>query len=222
MHQTQLQEQIRHVSHEIRNQLSICDVYSEILKKHLGKENIENPSINNAINCIQRALKLIGNDLIDLKSFDNIVPHIIDSKKLLEETIELAKVYIQDKNIEIIAHLESDIYIYADENKFQGCIINIIKNAIEAIETNGTVKIESEKFGNNLSIKIFNNGAPIPPDKQTEIFNQGFTTKKTGSGIGLYLCKKNLELQGGTIRLVLSTKEKTEFEINIPIKNNIH
>ena len=212
-------QQVRCVSHEIRNQLSICDVYSEILKKHLVKENIKNSSIDNALKCIQKAVKLIGNDLIELKTFDNIALHIIDSDKLLRETIELSKVYIQDKNIEILSDIEPDIKIYVDENKLQGCIINIIKNAIEAIPTKGFVKITSKSDGKNLSVKISNNGKAIPAEKQSDIFNQGFKTKKTGSGIGLYLCKKNIEAQNGNIKLLKSTNETTEFEIQLPVKN---
>lgn len=48
-----LQQQVRCIAHEIRNQVSVCDVYCEIIKKHLEKENIENDSINKALNCIQ-------------------------------------------------------------------------------------------------------------------------------------------------------------------------
>ena len=218
--QETIQQQVRCVSHEIRNQLSICDVYSEILKKHLAKEHIENPSVDNAIACIQKAIKLIGNNLIDLKSFDNYTPHVVDADKLAEECIELSKVYIQDKEIEIISQLESGAKIYVDENKFQGCLINIIKNAIEAIDNKGTIKVTSKEIGGDtLSIRISDNGKPIPANKQSEIFNQGFTTKKTGSGVGLYLCKKNLNNQNGDITLIRSTKENTEFEITVPIKH---
>lgn len=219
-HNNTIQQQIRCVSHEIRNQLSICDVYSEILKKNIAKENIKNSSIDNAISCIQKAIKLIGNNLIDLKSFDNCTPHVVDADKLTEECIELSKVYIQDKEIEIISQIETGTKIYVDENKFQGCLINIIKNAIEAIDNKGIIKVISEKSSTDkLSIRISNSGKPIPASKQTEIFTQGFTTKKTGSGVGLYLCKKNLNNLNGDITLIKSVKGETEFEITIPIKH---
>ena len=164
-----IQRQIRCVSHEIRNQLSICDVYSEILKKHLEKENISNPAVYNALNCIKKAIKLIGNNLIDLKGFDNITLKIFDSKILLDECAELSKIYIQDKNIDIITKFEADAKIYVDELKLQGCIINIIKNSIESIISNGIIEISSKKQDNMLSIRISNNGKPI--QKKTAIRN---------------------------------------------------
>jgi len=212
-----LQQQIRCISHEIRNQLSICDVYAEILKKHLEKENIKNASIDNSIKCIQQAIKLIGNNLIDLKSFDNIVPHIIDSDKLINACIELCHVYIQDKKIKINSETENNIRIFADENKLQGCIINIIKNAIESIDKVGFIKITSQKDDKKLVIKISNNGVPISPEAKGTIFDEGFTTKKTGSGIGLYLCKKNLNAMNSDIELTKSDKSETEFTITVPI-----
>lgn len=210
-------QQIRHIGHEIRNQLSICDIYSEIIKKHLIKNNIQNPSIDNALACIQNAVKLIGNNLVDLKSMSNIVLHICESEKLISECVNMAKVYIQDKNIEILSDLEKDVKIYVDESKFQGCLINILKNAVESIQHEGVIKIVSKISDSKLVISISNNGAVIPENVQKEIFNDGFTTKKSGCGVGLYLCKNNLEAMEGSLSLVQSTEDVTEFEINVPV-----
>ncbi len=214
-----IRQQARCIGHEIRNHLSICDVYSEIIKKHLVKNNIDNPAIENALNCIQKAVKLIGNSLLDLKSVTNIVPQIYDSKNLIQETIDMSAVYIQDKDIKISSALKENIKIYVDGNKFQACIINIIKNAIEAIDKKGKIEIFEDIVGNNLVISIANNGKAISEKVQTTLFDDGFTTKKTGSGIGLYLCKQNLEAQNGSIKLKSSDSKKTVFEISVPIKN---
>ena len=212
-----IRQQVRHIGHEIRNQLSICDIYSEIIKKHLAKSNIKNSSIDNAINCIQNAVKLIGNSLVDLKCVTNIVSRVCVSDKLLDECVNMSKVYILDKKIDITTSFVRDVKIFVDENKFQGCIINIIKNAIEAIDNNGFVNIASIVENGFLLVKISNNGRAIPVEMQKEIFDDGFTTKKTGSGIGLYLCKNNLEAMDSSLKLIQSTNEITEFEIKLPI-----
>ena len=57
----------------------------------------------------------------------------------------------------------------------------------------------------------------IPEEKQAEIFKDGFTTKKTGSGLGLYICKNNLAQQNACLNLLESTPEQTVFEIKIPL-----
>ena len=135
-----IQQQARCIAHEIRNQISICDVYCEVIRKNLIKNNIENPSIDNALNCIQKAARLISNTLIDLKSLDNFSPRMSSANALIDECVRLSYVYIYEKNIEIITAFDRDVNIYVDENKFQACIINILKNAVEAIDKKGIIK----------------------------------------------------------------------------------
>ena len=184
-----LQQQVRCIAHEIRNQVSVCDVYCEIIKKHLEKENIENDSINKALNCIQKSAKMINNSLIDLKSVDNIKPQVCDLKRIIEECSSLAKVYIHDKKINIISNIKEDASIYVDENKFMACIINLMKNAVEAIENKGEIIISSEIKDGNVIISVANDGKAITPAAQRDLFSEGFTTKRTGSGLGLFICK---------------------------------
>lgn len=212
-----LKEQSRCIAHEIRNQVSICDVYCEIIKKHMNKDGIKNESIDNALDCIQKAVKMINNSLIDLKSLDNIKPSICSINDLIEQSINLGKVYISDKQITITSNLKSDVQIYVDENKFLACMINLIKNAIEAIDSKGEIIITSDIDREYAVIRVSNTGKPISPSSQKELFNEGFTTKKTGSGLGLYICKTNLQLQNAELSLVQSTGKKTEFEIKIPL-----
>ena len=64
-------EQSRCVAHEIRNHLSICEIYTQIIKKNLEQEGIDNKSIDNAINCISKSLKIMNNSLLDLKSLNS-------------------------------------------------------------------------------------------------------------------------------------------------------
>ena len=212
-----LQQQIRCIAHEIRNQVSVCDVYCEIIKKHLEKENIENDSINKALNCIQKSAKMINNSLIDLKSVDNIKPQVCDLKRIIEECSSLAKVYIHDKKINIISNIKEDASIYVDENKFMACIINLMKNAVEAIENKGEIIISSEIKDGNVIISVANDGKAITPAAQRDLFSEGFTTKRTGSGLGLFICKNNLKQQDADLYLVQSTAKKTEFQIKVPV-----
>jgi signal transduction histidine kinase len=215
--QSKNNQTIRHISHEIRNNLSICEIYSEIIKKQLIKNNINNDSITNAVNCIQNSVKLIGNSLLDLKTFDSISLKIYPSDKLLIDTVEMSEVYAKDKNITFTTNFEQNINILTDDSKLKGSIINIIKNAIEAIDTKGEIIINSFKVDNNLIITVKNNGPKISDEIQDKLFDDGFTTKNSGNGVGLYLCKRNLEAQNSSISLVKSDDNETIFEIKVPI-----
>ncbi|MBD5401605.1 HAMP domain-containing histidine kinase [bacterium] len=214
--QDELQKQIRCVSHEIRNHLSICDMYSQILRKNLEKNGIKNSSIDNAIDCIQKSIQIIGSNLLDLKSLNNSKPKIIDFKTIIEKSSELSKAYICEKDIEINTFVKNTALISADENRLLASIVNIIKNGIESIEIKGKIEILAEIKDQTGVIKICNNGKPISKEKQKDIFNEGYSTKKTGCGLGLYICKNYLKDQNATLELTKSGKDQTQFEIRIP------
>ncbi len=214
-----IKQQARYVSHEIRNQLSISEVYCEVIKKHLAKMNIQNESIEKALDCIQKSAKLIGNSLLDLKTITNINPQITDLNNIIEESIRLSKVYIFDKKIDITTNLQNNFRILIDENKLQACLVNILKNAIEAIDSKGTISIKTLSENNTIKLLISNNGKPIPQKLQKEIFKDGITTKAEGSGIGLYLSRNNLIAQNADLKLVQSNSKKTTFEITLPTLN---
>lgn len=210
-------EQSRCIAHEMRNHLSICELYTQIIRKNLEKEGIKNSSIENALNCINKSLKIMNNNLLDLKSLNNFSPKICSIKKILEEGIKLSQVYICEKNIKITSDLQTDANVYIDENKFLACIVNIIKNAIEAISKEGEIRISLQLADGKAHIKISNNGEAISKEKQKAIFEEGFTTKQTGSGLGLHICANNLKAQNAILQLAESTPEKTVFEIVLPL-----
>jgi len=212
-----LSQQSRCIAHEIRNHISICELYTRIIKKNLENEGIENSSIDNAINCITKSLKIMNNSLLDLKSLNNFSPAICDIKAILEEGINLSNVYINGKNIIINFHAKDSAPVFIDENKFLACIVNIIKNAIEAIQEKGKIDVSLE-IKDNAVIKISNNGDPVKNPES--IFTAGFTTKSTGSGLGLHICANNLQAQNAQLRLTKSTTEITEFEITLPVYKN--
>lgn len=214
-----LNRQIRCVSHEIRNHLSICDMYSQIIKKNLEKSNIENPAIENAVECIQKSIQIIGTNILDLKSLNNSNAKIFDFKNTIEKGIELSKAYIIDKEITFDVFIKNTDNILIDENRFLAVIVNLIKNGIEAIEIRGKIEVYAEIKDNIGIIKISNDGKPIPKEKQNDIFEHGYTTKKNGCGLGLAICKKYIEEQHATLRLSKSTKSQTQFEIKIPTYN---
>lgn len=92
-----------------------------------------------------------------------------------------------------------------------------MKNAVEAIENKGEIIISSEIKDGNVIISVANDGKAITPAAQRDLFSEGFTTKRTGSGLGLFICKNNLKQQDADLYLVQSTAKKTEFQIKVPV-----
>ena len=211
------QLQMRCVSHEIRNHISICEMYSEIIKKHLNMDAYSNESVDNALVCIQKSLKIIGNVLMDLKLINNLEQKECDIGHLVHTALNLSRAYAIGKNITFMADDFVSAKVFLDENKFVASLVNIIKNGIEAIENTGYIEVKTIIDNENVCVFVSNNGKPIPESKINEIFNCGYTTKSTGSGLGLCICKQTLNSQNAEIKITESTDKKTTFEIIIPL-----
>lgn len=208
-----------YIAHEMRNMLSIANLYSDIIEKQSKKiifsdKNTEK-SILNARDCIRKSLKMTGNLLLDFRSLRNTNLKECDLNNLIETGIELSKVYANSKNINFENKSAKAINIMADENKFLTVLINLIKNAVESIEKKGDIIISSETEDEVVKIIVSNTGSQIDKDAQDKIFKEGFTTKAKGSGLGLVICKKTLEEQCAQLRLKKSDEISTEFEITV-------
>ena len=168
---------------------------------------------------------MAGNSLISLKSTDKGVIKPCSLKELISTVSDLTKVYFEGKNVEYNIENVLDVKIPVDENKFMSVLINLIKNASEefnkeysALEMvskkeKNYVSIKTESEGDFVIIKIANNaGRIIEPEK---IFNEGYTTKSSGRGLGLIICKKSIEEMYGKLELVKNSDEEVVFAVKI-------
>lgn len=216
-----IQKKSRVVAHEIRNQLSICDLYSEIIRKSAPR----NQKVQNAVNLIQKSLKMANNSLLSLKSDNKLGIVSTPIKQVVDSAVELSQVYLEGKDIEFQIENEINENILTDSESLVAVLINMVKNATEAfvseileenVQTDGKyIKIKTEKEENTVVISISNNAPGI--NEPEKIFNEGFTTKSTGSGLGLWICKKSLEEMNGELELSRSTEDYTEFSIKLSI-----
>ena len=163
--------------------------------------------------CIKNAIKMAGNSLLELKSADTVDFKQYEIKELISEALTLSKVYALNKNINIYGDYDIPSIVLIDKNKFLGVIINLVKNACEAFEDedNKNITISAKEQDEFVKIIISNNAKPI--QNPEEIFTEGYTTKSTGSGLGLYICKTNIEELYGKFCLLKSDNISTDFEI---------
>lgn len=212
----------RVIAHEIRNQLSICDLYTEIIRRQSQKEEIDRDALLQAANTMTKSLKMVSNSLLSLKTQDTVNLERVSLKELVDNSVELSKVYLIDRNIELQIENEQEVNISADFEKLTAVIINLVKNAVEAfgfdeiedkVQNGKYIKIRTDVEETNVSIMVSNNAQGIAePEK---IFVEGFTTKTSGSGLGLWICKKTIEEMAGELELTRSSEDFTEFTIKL-------
>lgn len=205
----ELDEKIKEVSHEIKNQLSILDVYTKLIEKQNGKS--KNTDV------IKKACSIIAIQLNELKNYESIEIKEIILQDIIQESIHMLDEVVKVNNNKISFQSPNfDVKVFADENKLLSVFNNIVKNANESTE-NDDIEFILEEENDNAIIQISNHGIPIGEENKKFIFEKGYTTKSKGSGIGLYACKNYIEEFRGSLELIESTKAKTTFQIKLPM-----
>ena len=136
---------------------------------------------------------------------------------LVEKVVKLYEFAMNEKNIELeTVYPPENIFIHADENLISQALINLVKNAVEAVEAGSRQKIRISLYRYDLEktgIDVANTGQPIPPDVLPHIFIPFFTTKSSGSGVGLSLSRYIMRLHGGKLQHSRSKDEMTVFSM---------
>jgi len=215
---TETSAEVRKIIHEIRNNLSVIDLHSKIIEKRIEKFDNEAPAkILNAKTIIEKSTKAIGMLLDDLKAETDLKLEIVDVKDIVEIALDLTMPKLEDKKINVETNLKN-INVLVDETKVLGVLLNVIYNAVYALEQNGKLHLEvEENTDNTVSVFVENDGEAISFENQKKIFEEGFTTKKEteGSGLGLRIAKSSMNKMNGDLRLIKSDEKSTIFEIKM-------
>lgn len=214
-------EKAKFIAHEIKNNLSIINLYSKISEKRLDNVTTDEEtlaSIKNALANITKASENISSHINDLRCLSAPYKTQFELRSEILSTAEQCREKANEKGINLIVNNFDTCNVYTDRMKFQCALLNLIFNAIEACNEGNSIAIDC--FIEKTVVKVFvkNNGPKIPKDIQTKIFESEFTTKESGNGLGLAICRKQLELVSSTVILVHSNKIETLFEIAIPLK----
>ena len=140
---------------------------------------------------------------------------------LVDKVIKLHEAALAEKSVALEIHLPESLTAYADENLITQVMINLLKNAIEAIkaDNNGKIIISGEcNAEGKIDLEVADNGKPIPADVLPHIFIPFFTTKSSGSGIGLSVSRYIMRLHGGKLHHLLSSDGMTVFQLEMEQK----
>ena len=149
-------------------------------------------------------------------------PTLFYVQKFAERMVKLARHHTNFPNITINVSVEpSDLIVYADENLISQVVLNLLKNAMQAIgceQADGLIEVKA--YCNEeeaVLIEVSNNGPVIPQEEAEHIFVPFFTTKEGGSGIGLSISRQIMRLSGGSIALKSAPAAKrTTFVLTFP------
>lgn len=202
----------RVLTHEIMNSVTPITSLSDTL---LSLSDTPDEEIRSGLQTISTTGKGLLAFVESYRRFTRIPtpePSLFYVKAFIDRMVELARHQNTCKNITFHTDISpANLIVYADENLISQVVINLLKNAIQAIGTQADGKIEISARCNDseeVLIEIKNNGPVIPPEIADHIFIPFFTTKEGGSGIGLSISRQIMRLSGGSITLLPGKETK--------------
>lgn len=214
-------EMAKQVAHEIKNPLTPMKLsVQQLLRTYNPDDPKSGEKLNKVANSIIEqieALTKIANEFSTFAKMPNPTEEKLDVVALVKGVRE---VFDMDARVNIsIVSDQREMMIMADKNQFVRVFNNLIKNAIQAIQADkeGVITIHLKQKDNKALIRVSDNGVGIAPSKIGKIFVPYFTTKSTGTGLGLAMVKQIIEIHKGQIDFVTKEGEGTTFEIILPL-----
>ncbi|MEO6819145.1 MAG: HAMP domain-containing sensor histidine kinase [Ginsengibacter sp.] len=216
-------EMAQQVAHEIKNPLTPMKLNLQYLQMAIDQNSPDVKKISLYVaNILLEQIDHLAKIASDFAQFANITyskNQIFNLNQTLENVIEL---YATNDKIVVNTHLQSsETYINADKTQVNRLFTNLLQNAVQAVPDDREViiNIKSEIIDSNVLITIRDNGNGIPDAKISKIFTPNFTTKSSGTGLGLAMCKGIVEKIDGKIWFETKENEWTIFYVEIPLSS---
>lgn len=205
------------IAHEIRNPLTSLKGFLQLLKVE-GKKNEAYFRVMideiEKIESITSELLYISKPISNTKKMESINQMINDVIILIQPQANLRNIILKLVQVE-------EYSFYCDRSKFKQVLLNLIKNAIEAMNAPGVIKIVVEKIQNHINIDFIDEGPGIPANILHKLSDPFFTTKESGTGLGLMVTKKILDQHNAKIKFFSNEEVGSTFRIILPANNKV-
>ncbi len=215
------------VAHEINNPLAVIQQKTGWMEDLLSEEVFEKSrhlkeylaSIRKIDEHVDRVRKIVHNMLGFVRRMEPYLEDV-DINATLNQTIGLLESSARLNNIDIRMDPAPDLPIIAsDQAQLQQVFMNLISNAIDAVDKDGIIQVKSEQTDSHISVSIIDSGPGIPEKEQRKVFDPFFTTKRAegkGTGLGLWVSYNIMEKLGGNITFNSREGKGCTFTVTIP------
>jgi two-component system nitrogen regulation sensor histidine kinase NtrY len=211
----------RQVAHEIKNPLTPMKLSIQYLQRAIKEKNpnIESLSARVSSTLVEQIDQLakIASDFSQFANLGNVKIEVFDVNDVLNSLIDL---YRANERLDItFNHPDQKALISADRSQINRLFTNLFQNAVEASDGQAVIKICIEEMinANKLQIDISDRGNGIAEEKRPKIFTPNFTTKTSGTGLGLAMCKGIVEKANGRIWFDTEVGQGTTFHVLLPL-----
>jgi len=222
-------EFLANMSHELRTPLNAIIGFSEVLQERMfGELNKKQDEYMRDIHSSGRHLLSLINDILDLSKIEagrmELELSDFDLPAALQNAVTLVKERAQRHGVALKLKIASGLNaIRADERKFKQIMLNLLSNAVKFTPEGGSVSVAARPNGSMIEVSVADTGVGIAPEDQQAVFEEfrqvGRDDRKSeGTGLGLALTKRFVELHGGEIRLESVPGEGSTFSFTIPLR----
>jgi polar amino acid transport system substrate-binding protein len=211
------------VAHEIRNPLGLIRNYCYVLRKSPADDaDTHSKALSMMEDAVERSSKIIDN-LLRFSRLTDEVWADVDIRQAINSILSLEELSLRKKNIQVILNCENSIRVNTILESFEMILINLIKNAEDAVSEGGRITIDCVVDGGFFTTRVTDTGQGIPDSIRSDIFNPFFTTKEihSGSGLGLYIVYNEVNKLGGSIQLESSPGNGAAFIVSLPAGKRI-
>ncbi|MCB9496508.1 MAG: PAS domain-containing protein [Fibrobacteria bacterium] len=207
------------VAHEIRNPLGGIGGFARLLERDIEAGDPRRALVGRIIEGVGSLNRIVSNLLVYTRPMETRY-RMVDIGEWFEEMAGWARLEAPEHELE---ELEAEIVIEEgaetgrfDPEKLQQVLLNLLRNALQAMEGQGRIRLSARRAPGLLILGVEDNGKGIPSDILSEVFNPFFTTKENGTGLGLAIVRKIVELHGGNLFVVSESGRGTRFDIHLP------
>lgn len=210
--------------HEIKNPLNAISINLQLLNEDLQDRNSERDTkMSNRVQLLQREVCRLDSILSDFLRFaKKPVLHLeeCDINEIIESVLDFIGPDAMQNSIRILKSFETKLpKCYLDSNVIKQALLNVILNAQQAMPNGGELIVRTYQNGENVFIDITDTGVGIQKNKIDKIFQVYYSTKKTGTGLGLPTAKRIIEESKGTINIRSEDGKGSSFLIKLPVNS---
>jgi signal transduction histidine kinase len=206
------------VAHEVKNPLNAILLHLEVARSKLGRGD---SNVAPEMDIIAREILRLDRVVRTFLDFSRPVELKVDNvpvQSLVGEIVELAKPQAAAGQIQIDVRQDADsAEVRVDKDLMKQAVLNVVVNAMQAMPNGGELRLDSRVTGDTAEIRVSDTGGGIPPELRDKIFRLYFSTKNQGSGIGLAMTFRIVQLHDGTIDFTSEPGKGTTFLIRLPI-----
>lgn len=207
----------RVVAHDVKNMISATISLTDMVLENESKDGVVAEYCNDIINASSKAYEMISTLMVQGSENTQHEPICINVDDLIKDSFPIYSSIVLSPS-ELYTELNAKgARVRCKESQFQRIIINLVTNSTDSMVSGGNILIKTNLKDSNVHVEVHDEGQGIPEIYRQKVFEDGFTTKEKGHGIGLACISKAIDELGGELKLVRTSSEGTVFRLIFPI-----